>query len=79
VLPQQRRCTPSPCRAAGRRDEARAELGRARDEGGRYWWEAMADPAWEVWREDPRFQALMAKVKVDVDAMAVRVDSGTRP
>jgi hypothetical protein len=31
-----------------------------------------------VWREDPRFQALMAKVKVDVDAMAVRVDSGTR-
>jgi tetratricopeptide (TPR) repeat protein len=58
----------------GEKEEAYKQLEGAVELGWKHYYEAQIDPAWENLREEPLFQQLMAKLKADVDEMALRVE-----
>ena len=49
-------------------------LERAERAGWRGYYSARHDPRWDALRGEPRFQALMARVKADLDAQRARVE-----
>lgn len=59
---------------AGARELAIARLRRAVDAGWRDYYRLLHDPRWQSVRDDPRFQALMATVKADVDRQRVQLE-----
>jgi tetratricopeptide (TPR) repeat protein len=62
---------------SGNKEEALARLEEAADnEGGGGYRQAATDPRFDNISEDPRFEALMERMKADVDSMRARLERG---
>jgi TolB-like protein len=60
---------------AGNKDAALDLLDQAADAGWRGYYGIRRDPRWDAVREHPRFQAIMAKVKADIDLQRTRLEA----
>jgi TolB-like protein/tetratricopeptide (TPR) repeat protein len=59
----------------GHREQALELLGQAAEAGWRGYYGIQADPRWDSVREEPKFQAVLASVKADLDAQRARVEA----
>jgi TolB-like protein len=50
-------------------------LEQAEQAGWRRYYATLRDPRWDALREEPRFQAILARVKADIDAQRARVEA----
>jgi TolB-like protein/Tfp pilus assembly protein PilF len=60
---------------SGDQEGALELLARAADAGWRAYYGIQRDPRWDSVRETPQFQAIMARVKADVDAQRAQVEA----
>jgi hypothetical protein len=59
----------------GNREQALELLEQAAEAGWRGYYGIRADPRWDPLREEPKFQAVLAKVKADLDAQRAQVEA----
>jgi tetratricopeptide (TPR) repeat protein len=59
----------------GRREQALDRFEKAAEAGWRGYYGIRADPRWDALRDEPRFQAVLAKVKADLDAQRGQVEA----
>jgi hypothetical protein len=59
----------------GNKDHALELLERAAEAGWRGYYQVRQDPRWDALRDEPRFQAVMARVKADLDEQRARVEA----
>jgi TolB-like protein/Tfp pilus assembly protein PilF len=59
----------------GRREQALDLFEQAADAGWRGYYGIRVDPRWDALRDEPRFQAVLAKVKADLDRQRTQVEA----